>query len=117
MLVAPHLQSGRRASEANEHLALIGCHKFHPTDAEAFRAIAAASVQPTRAKDECLHYAFAEDVTERGLFRVAERWRDRKALDAHLTSPDLAETLRQAGELDNTERQITTFTTSKGQSL
>ncbi len=103
--------------ETNEHLALIGFYKLHPTDAEAFRAIAAASVAPTRAKDGCLHYAFAEDVTEPGLFRVAEGWRDRAALDAHLASPDFAETLRQAGELDIMDRQIMTFTASNGQSL
>ncbi|MEQ5871541.1 antibiotic biosynthesis monooxygenase [Sagittula sp. NFXS13] len=105
------------ASETNEHLALIGYYRLHPTDAEAFRALAAASVAPTRAKDGCLHYAFAEDVKEPGLFHVAEGWRDREALDAHLASPDFAETLRQAGELNISERQVTTFTASNGQSL
>ncbi|WJS85880.1 hypothetical protein [Paracoccus sp. TOH] len=49
--------------------------------------------------------------------RVAEGWRDREALDAHFTSADFAETLRQAGELNITDRQVTTFTASNGQSV
>ncbi len=104
-------------SEEYEHLTLMGYYKLHPDDAEKFRAIAAASVEQTRAKDGCLYYSFAEDVGEAGLFRVAEGWRDREALDAHLASPDFAETLRQAGTLRIAERQIHTFTASNGQSL
>ena len=105
------------SSENNEHLALMGYYKLHPEDAGKFQTIAAASVAPTRGKDGCLYYSFAEDVEEPGLFRVTEGWRDREALDSHLASPDFAETLRQAGTLRITDRQIHTFTASNGQSL
>jgi quinol monooxygenase YgiN len=104
-------------SENSDHLTLMGYYKLHLADAETFRAIAAASVVPTRGKDGCLYYSFAEDVAEPGLFRVAEGWRNREALDSHLASPDFAETLRQAGKLRIVERQIHTFTAGNGQSL
>lgn len=103
--------------EGTEHLALTGYYRLHFGDAEKFRMIAAASVETTRGKDGCLYYSFAEDVAEPGLFRVAEGWRDRAALDTHLSSPDFADTLRQAGEMRITERQVHTFTASDSRSL
>lgn len=103
--------------ERNEHLALTGFYKLHSADVERFRMIAAASVETTRSKEGCLYYSFAEDVSEPGLFRVAEGWRDRAALDLHLSSPDFRDTLRQAGELRITERQVYTFTASDSRSL
>ena len=47
-------------------------------------------VEASRAEDGCLDYAYAEDVIDRGLIHIRERWRDRAALEAHFATPHLA---------------------------
>ena len=47
---------------------------------------AKAVVAATLAEDGCLHYSFAQDVTDPDLIRISERWRDQEALGAQMQS-------------------------------
>ena len=50
------------------------------------QVIAASLAEPG-----CRAYAYAEDVTEPGLFRVHEEWDSREALDAHFATAHMRE--------------------------
>ena len=52
---------------------------------------AQAVVAATLAEDGCLHYSFAQDVTDPDLIRISERWRDQEALGAHMQSAHFGE--------------------------
>ena len=47
-------------------------------------------IAATRAEAGCLLYAYSQDITEPGLFRISERWESRAALDAHFATPHMA---------------------------
>ncbi|HEY2753228.1 putative quinol monooxygenase [Phenylobacterium sp.] len=49
-----------------------------------------AMLAASRAEDGCFEYSYAEDVTEPGLVRVFEAWRDPAALDAHFRTDHMA---------------------------
>ena len=57
---------------------------------DAFRPHMSQMLAASRAEDGCLDYSYAEDVTDPGLIRVFERWRDQAALDAHFSTPHMA---------------------------
>jgi quinol monooxygenase YgiN len=69
---------------------VAGTFRVPPANLEAFRPHMLAMLAASRAEDGCIEYAYAEDVTEPGLIRVFEAWRDQGALDAHLKAPHLA---------------------------
>lgn len=64
--------------------------RFHPDDMDMLRDAAAWMVPETRAEPGCVAYAFAEDVLDRGLVHIAERWADDAALAAHFASAHIA---------------------------
>ena len=49
-----------------------------------------AMLAASRAEDGCLSYSYAEDVSEPGLVRVFEAWRDQAAVDAHFQTGHMA---------------------------
>jgi quinol monooxygenase YgiN len=49
-----------------------------------------AMLAASRAEDGCFEYSYAEDVTEPGLVRVFEAWRDPAALEAHFRTDHMA---------------------------
>ncbi len=50
----------------------------------------AAMIEASRAEAGCLEYFYAEDVLDRGLIHVKERWIDRTALNEHFNSIHIA---------------------------
>jgi quinol monooxygenase YgiN len=70
-------------------IVILGTIRLPPENLAAARGAMAAMVAASRAEDGCLDYAYAEDVLERGLIRVIERWRDQTCLDAHVQAPHL----------------------------
>lgn len=71
-------------------LVIAGTICVPPDRLEAFRPHMRAMLEASRAEDGCLVYSYAEDVTEAGLIRVFEVWRDQGALEAHFQMPHLA---------------------------
>ncbi|MGP7796121.1 putative quinol monooxygenase [Sphingomonas sp. CLY1604] len=72
-------------------------------------------VEASCAEDGCLAYSYAEDVLEPGLIHVAERWRDRAALDRHLAAPHLATWRAGWADLGIHDRALTLFETGGGE--
>ncbi len=41
-------------------------------------------------EDGCLHYCFAQDISEANLFHIIERWKSEGDLNAHFQTPHMA---------------------------
>ena len=72
-------------------IVIQGWVKVAPADAGKLRDAAQALVTATRQEPGNLAYAFAEDVSEPGLFHIVERWESEAAVAAHTQAPALAE--------------------------
>lgn len=71
-------------------LIIEGWLHFAPGEIEKFAEAARIMVDETHKEDGCLHYSFARDMANPDILRIAERWTDQDALDAHNTSPHMA---------------------------
>ena len=80
----------------------------------AARPAMRAMVEASRAEAGCLGYSYAEDVLEPGLIHVAERWRDRAALERHFASSHLATWRACWPEFGIGQRALTLFEADGG---
>ncbi|MBW8783880.1 MAG: antibiotic biosynthesis monooxygenase [Novosphingobium sp.] len=87
-------------------LLLVGHFRLPPENVAAAQDAFALIIAASRAEPGCLAYSFGEDVLDPGLFRVAETWVDRAALDVHYASPHMATFRREREALGMTEREI-----------
>lgn len=71
-------------------LLIVGTVRLPADRLNAARAIMARMIEASRAEAGCLEYSYAEDLRDRGLIHVKERWKDRSALDEHFKSAHLA---------------------------
>ena len=62
-----------------------------PEAAQALGGALSTLATATREEDGCLAYDVFESAAVPGTFVTVERWRDQAALDAHMTSPHIAE--------------------------
>lgn len=86
-----------------------------PVDAvEAWKGPAEAMLIATRAEDGCIDYAYALDAIEPGLVHVAEKWRDRAALEAHFAMPHMAEWRAALGDLGAYDRDLASYEVGEG---
>ena len=67
------------------------------TDRDAIRAALPAVITATRAEDGCAEYGCYEDTQQPGRYVFIERWRDKAALDRHLSTPHMAAWMTVAG--------------------
>ena len=81
------------------------------------RAPMAAVIEATRAEDGCIDYGYAEDVLDPGLIRIAERWRDRAALEAHFKTAHMAAWKTEREALGVGERRISVYQADEGETL
>lgn len=72
-------------------LLIEGWLKLASGEFEKVRAAAAAMVAATNDEHGCLHYSFAQDISDPDLIRISERWENDAALGAHFTSAHMAE--------------------------
>ncbi len=72
-------------------LLIVGTVRLPANRLETARAIMAEMIEASRAEAGCLEYSYAEDVLDRGLIHITERWKNRTALDEHIKSAHLAE--------------------------
>lgn len=70
---------------------ITGSFRIDPDRLAEARPVMARMIAASRAETGCLAYAYAEDLTEPGLIRVHELWRDQEVLDRHFATPHLAE--------------------------
>jgi len=69
---------------------VIGKVIVEPEDREAFMRSARAVEAATRQESGCIHYAFAQDLTDANLFWLSESWTDIPSLDAHGNTAHIA---------------------------
>lgn len=71
----------------------------------------------TQAEDGCELYVYSCDVADPNLLRIAERWRDRDALAAHMKAPHVAAfgKILRAAKVESVDFQ--SFEASAGQPL
>ena len=63
----------------------IDASKLNVARAEMEKMLAAS-----RREDGCIEYSYAVDVSDPGLVRIFEAWRDKASLDKHFLTPHLA---------------------------
>jgi len=98
-------------------IAVLGSFRF-PADAiERARPLMLAVIDATRAERGCRAYAYAEDVTEPGLFRVLELWDDRHTLSVHFQAQHMREWSEQRTALGFFDRQISVHEIGPGETL
>ena len=71
-------------------LLILGTVRLPVNLLDAARLSMASMIEASRAEAGCLEYSYAEDVLDRGLIHVKERWTDREALDKHFHSAHIA---------------------------
>lgn len=71
-------------------LLIVGTVRLAAGRLDAARPSMARMIEASRAEAGCLEYSYAEDVVDRGLIHVKERWINREALDEHLKSAHIA---------------------------
>jgi quinol monooxygenase YgiN len=72
-------------------LLIVGTVRLPADHLDEARPIMARMMAASRAEPGCMEYAYAEDVVDRGLIHVKERWTDRAALTDHFNSDHIFE--------------------------
>jgi quinol monooxygenase YgiN len=83
-------QRFRGEVEDREAIVVMGDARFAPGEIDRLMPAIDTMLAATRAEDGCIEYSYARDVIDPDTVRVAERWRDRTALDAHFATPHMA---------------------------
>ncbi len=68
-----------------------------PESAADIRTVLQTLAEATRQEEGCLAYDLYESAAAPGTFVTVERWRGQADLDAHMSSPHLAEAFAPAG--------------------
>lgn len=82
-----------------------------PEKREALSAALAKAAAASRGDAGCLSYSFTVDVENPNHFISVETWADQASLDAHFTTPHLAELFTIAGEALDGAPEIVTYET------
>ena len=88
---------------------VAGTVRVPPQNVAAIKPHMEKVLAATRAEDGCLTYAYAVDVEDLGLIRIFEVWRDQAALEAHFTTPHLAEWREALPAFGVSDRQLTLY--------
>jgi quinol monooxygenase YgiN len=88
---------------------VIGWVRLAPEDVATALPAAQAMMAASQAEDGCFEYAYSEDLSEPGMIRVAERWRDFAALDAHFRTPHMAAWREALSKVRLLERKVSAF--------
>jgi quinol monooxygenase YgiN len=90
-------------------LLIVGTVRIPPNHLDRARPKMASMIEASRAEAGCLEYCYAEDVLDRGLIHVKERWTDREALDDHFQSTHIANWRATWPSLGIGERNLSLF--------
>lgn len=90
-------------------IVVTGRFRFPPERIAEARPAMAKVIAASRAETGCRAYAYAEDITERGLFRVYEEWDDLAALRTHFATEHMREWQAVRETLGFHDRAISAF--------
>ena len=88
---------------------VTGFVRLEPADIDAALPAARTMMAASQAEDGCFEYAYSQDLTDPGMIRVTERWRDRAALDAHFQTPHMGAWRQALSSLRFLDRQVTAY--------
>ncbi len=77
-----------------------GWVRMAPDVLAKFEPAAVKMITASRAEAGCIDYAYARDLLDPGVLRIAEKWRDQAALDVHFATPHMAEFLVVLGSVE-----------------
>jgi len=93
---------------------VAGTFRMPPENVAIAVGMAKRVIEATRAEDGCIAYAYAQDLLDPGLIHVAEKWRDRSALDAHFKTANMQAWITERAVLNLTERNIRIYESDDG---
>lgn len=93
---------------------VLGSFRLPLESFEAALPMMAKVIAATRAEDGCILYAYSRDMVDAGLVRVAEKWRDCAALDAHFQTDHMKVWAQERARLGLSERDIRVFESDEG---
>ena len=93
---------------------VLGSFRLPVENFAAARPMMEKVIAATRAEDGCILYAYSRDTIDAGLVRVAEKWRDRAALDAHFRTEHIKMWAQERASLGLTGRDIKVFESDEG---
>ncbi|HEY5429371.1 MAG TPA: putative quinol monooxygenase [Solirubrobacteraceae bacterium] len=79
-------------------LNVVAVLKAKPGTESVVENALAALVQPTREEAGCISYELFRSGSDANTFITIEKWRSQEDLDAHLTTPHIAQALQAAGD-------------------
>ena len=96
---------------------VVGTFRLPVASREAARSAMERIVALSRAEPGCIDYAYAEDVSELGVFRVSEAWESREALSAHFEAAHMAAWRREREDLGLCDRDMRAYEVGKTEAL
>jgi len=90
-------------------IVVTGRFRLPPERIDEARPAMAKVIAASLAEPGCREYAYAEDVTERGLFRVHEEWADLAALRSHFATEHMREWQAVRETLGFHDRAVSAF--------
>ena len=90
-------------------LVVIGEFRIPLEHGEEALAAMARVITASRAEPGCLSYAYAEDVLEKGLFRVSEAWESREALRAHFATDHMRAWQQERAGFGMNDRRVVAY--------
>ena len=96
---------------------VAGTVKYQPGAIEKLKSDMQKVVAATRKEDGCINYDFAVDISDPTTLIIFERWRDQKALEAHLQSTHVAAWRKAGAAAGAVERNLSVWTVDEGRKL
>jgi quinol monooxygenase YgiN len=89
-----------------------GTYEIAPESRNAYIAIVRKDIAIARERPGCVYYSFGVDLMDENVFRMAEGWVDRAALEEHMSSEQFHEALRDLSEVKVINRFARIYTVS-----
>lgn len=96
-------------------LLVIGTFTIPPERLSIAIPVMERMVRESRQEEGCEEYVYAQDLLLPGLIHVKELWHTQHALDAHLTSPHLAEWRSSWAALEIANRNLRKYEVGESQ--
>jgi quinol monooxygenase YgiN len=90
-------------------IAVVGRFRLPAEHVEQAKPLMAQVIAASLAEPGCRAYSYAEDVNEPGLFRVAEEWDSRAALEAHFATAHMKRWQQQREALGFHDREVVAY--------
>lgn len=93
---------------------VMGTVRVPVENIDAIRPMMAKVIAASLAEDGCIQYAYAQDVLDPELIHVAEKWRNKAALEAHFQMLHMKVWAEERATLGLFQRKIRMFESDEG---